>query len=75
MIVPLKEPFNICTEPIVAPPGCLKLILGVKVYPLPELSTSRPLTDPFVTVALSVACFAPDLVGASITTVGGLVSL
>ena len=49
--------------PSLAPPGCLKVNLGVKVYPLPEFSISNPLTTPFVTVALISATFAPLFVG------------
>ena len=58
-----------------APPGCLKVILGVNVYPLPEETTSRADTEPFVTVALIVGAMESTLVGASTTTVGGFVSL
>jgi len=49
--------------------------LGVKVYPLPEESVSRPVTLPFTTFALITATEDPGLVGSSILTVGGLVSL
>ena len=49
--------------PSSAPPGCLKVILGVNVYPEPEVSTSRPDTAPLETVAFNTAAVEPGLVG------------
>ena len=60
---------------IIAPPGCLNVILGVNVYPLPELTISNAVTLPLVTVALISAASDPSLFGASTSTIGGLVSL
>ena len=60
---------------IVAPPGCVKVSLGVNVYPLPELRISRALTAPFVTVAFIFAVVEPGFVGACTVTMGGFVSL
>ena len=39
------------------------MILGVNVYPLPELVISSPLTAPSVTVAVIVAALDPVFVG------------
>ena len=61
--------------PNFAPPGCLNVTLGVKVYPLPELIISTSLIDPLVTVAFNVAILDPSFVGACISTRGGFVSL
>ena len=47
----------------------------MNVYPLPELSTSSPLTAPFVTVAFIFAVVEPGFVGAWTSTRGGFVSL
>ena len=49
--------------PSVAPPGCLKVILGVNVYPEPEVRTSKPDTAPLETVAFNTAAVEPGLVG------------
>ena len=73
--VPLIWPLEMVGAPSIAPPGCKKLSLGVKVYPLPELVISSPETSPLVTVALTVAILDPTLVGLWIITVGGLVLL
>ena len=51
------------------------MTLGVKVYPLPELTTSSEDTEPFVTVAFNCAGTDPAFVGTSTITAGGFVSL
>ena len=75
VIVPLTLPLDIVGVASFAPPGCLNVILGTKVYPLPELSISRLLIAPFVTTAVILAFLDPVLVGFWIITSGGLVSL
>ena len=50
----------------VAPPGCRNVILGVNVYPEPDPVNSTAVTEPFCTVAFSVACVEPVFVGDSI---------
>ena len=65
-IVPDTCPFTIGQTPSVAPPGCLKVILGVKVYPLPEVVISTAETAPFVTVAFNTAAEEPAFVGVCI---------
>ena len=73
--VPDTCPFTIGHVPNLAPPGCLNVILGVKVYPLPEVVISTSETEPLVTVAFKTAILEPAFVGDWICTTGGLVSL
>ena len=54
-IDPLTLPLESVTLPNFAPPGCLKETLGVKVYPLPEFSTSILEIEPLVTTAFNLA--------------------
>ena len=68
-------PLVITGVPSFAPPGCTKVILGVNVYPEPELVILSALTSPLVTVAVIVAWEDPVLVGDCTCTTGGLVVL
>ena len=64
MLTAVTCPLVMVGVPNTAPPGCLKVILGVNVYPEPELVIVRSLTAPLVTVAVTVAAVDPGAVGA-----------
>ena len=49
--------------PNVAPPGCLNVILGVNVYPDPDVSISSLEIEPSTTVAVTTAAVEPGFVG------------